>query len=75
MINERLSASSLGSRPDAAQRKLLQFQETFAPDFIDIQCGCLGQESRCPTRRRWALKDLKLFETIVRATVSGTRPR
>lgn len=61
-----------GSRPDAL-REAAAVAETFAPDFIDINCGCWVKNHVARLEGAGLLKDLQLFEAVVRSTVSGTR--
>jgi tRNA-dihydrouridine synthase B len=61
-----------GSRPDAL-KEAAAIAETFNPDFIDINCGCWVKNHVARTEGAGLLKDLPLFEKIVKATVSGTK--
>ena len=61
-----------GSRPEAL-KEAAAIAETFNPDFIDINCGCWVKNHVARTEGAGLLKDLPLFEKIVKATVSGTK--
>ena len=61
-----------GSRPEA-MKEAAAIAEQFAPDFIDINCGCWVKNHVARLEGAGLLKDLKLFEAVVRATVSGTK--
>jgi tRNA-dihydrouridine synthase B len=61
-----------GSRPEAI-REAAAFAETLGPDFIDLNCGCWVKNHVSRTEGAGLLKDLPLFEKIVRAAVSGTK--
>lgn len=61
-----------GSRPEAI-REAAAIAETFKPDFIDLNCGCWVKNHVARTEGAGLLKDLPLFEKIVKAAVSGTK--
>lgn len=61
-----------GSRPEA-MKEAAAIAETFHPDFIDINCGCWVKNHVARLEGAGLLKDLNLFEAVVRATVSGTK--
>lgn len=61
-----------GSRPEA-MKEAAAVAETFSPDFIDINCGCWVKNHVARLEGAGLLKDLKLFEAVVKATVSGTK--
>ena len=61
-----------GSRPDAI-REAAAIAEQFQPDFIDINCGCWVKNHVARLEGAGLLKDLKLFEAVIRAAVSGTK--
>jgi len=61
-----------GSRPDAL-KEAAAIAESLNPDFIDINCGCWVKNHVARTEGAGLLKDLTLFEKIVKATVSGTK--
>ena len=61
-----------GSRPEALT-EAAQIAEQFKPDFIDINCGCWVKNHVARLEGAGLLKDLKLFEAVVRATVRGTK--
>ncbi len=61
-----------GSRPEAI-REAAAIAEQLKPDFIDINCGCWVKNHVARLEGAGLLKNLKLFEAVVRAAVSGTR--
>lgn len=61
-----------GSRPEALT-EAAAVAEQFNPDFIDINCGCWVKNHVARLEGAGLLKDLKLFEAVVRATVKGTK--
>ena len=61
-----------GSRPEA-MKEAAAIAEEMGPDFIDINCGCWVKNHVARTEGAGLLKDLPLFEKIVKATVSGTK--
>jgi tRNA-dihydrouridine synthase B len=61
-----------GSRPEAMKEAAI-VAESLGPDFIDINCGCWVKKHVGRTEGAGLLRDLPLFEKIVRATVSGTK--
>ncbi len=61
-----------GSRPEAL-KEAAAVAEQLNPDFIDINCGCWVKNHVARLEGAGLLKDLKLFEAVVRATVSGTK--
>ncbi len=61
-----------GSRPQAL-KEAASIAEQMNPDFIDINCGCWVKNHVARTEGAGLLKDLPLFEKIVKATVSGTK--
>lgn len=61
-----------GSRPDA-MKEAAQLVEASSPDFIDINCGCWVKNHVNRLEGAGLLKDLKLFEAVVKATVAGTK--
>jgi len=61
-----------GSRPQA-MKEAAALAETIQPDFIDINCGCWVKNHVARLEGAGLLKDLKLFESVVRSTVSGTK--
>ncbi len=61
-----------GSRPEAL-KEAAAIAEQLNPDFIDINCGCWVKNHVARLEGAGLLKDLKLFEAVVRATVSGTK--
>jgi nifR3 family TIM-barrel protein len=60
-----------GSRPEAL-KEAAAIAAQLKPDFIDINCGCWVKNHVARLEGAGLLKDLKLFESVVRATVSGT---
>lgn len=61
-----------GSRPEAL-KEAASIAEQMGPDFIDLNCGCWVKNHVARTEGAGLLKDLPLFEKIVKATVSGTK--
>jgi tRNA-dihydrouridine synthase B len=61
-----------GSRPEAL-KEAAAVAETLGPDFIDINCGCWVKNHVARTEGAGLLRDLSLFEKVVRATVAGTK--
>lgn len=61
-----------GSRPEAL-KEAAAIAEECAPDFIDINCGCWVKNHVARTEGAGLLRDLPLFEKIVKATVAGTK--
>jgi tRNA-dihydrouridine synthase B len=61
-----------GSRPEAMKEAAL-VAEYLQPDFIDINCGCWVKKHVGRAEGAGLLRNLPLFEKIVRATVSGTK--
>lgn len=61
-----------GSRPEAI-KEAVAVAEQFAPDFIDLNCGCWVKNHVSRLEGAGLLKDLKLFESVVKAAVSGTK--
>jgi len=61
-----------GSRPEALKEAAAIAEES-APDFIDLNCGCWVKNHVARTEGAGLLRDLPLFEKIVKATVAGTR--
>lgn len=60
-----------GARPEAMTGAAAIASE-MNPDFIDINCGCWVKNHVARLEGAGLLKDLKLFEKIVKATVAGT---
>jgi tRNA-dihydrouridine synthase B len=61
-----------GSRPEAV-KEAASIAESFAPDFIDLNCGCWVKNHVARTEGAGLLRDLPLFEKIVRAAIAGTK--
>ena len=61
-----------GSRPEAL-KEAAAIAEQFNPDFIDINCGCWVKNHVARTEGAGLLRDLELFEKVVKATVAGTK--
>lgn len=60
-----------GSRPEAL-KEAAGIAQMLAPDFIDLNCGCWVKNHVARTEGAGLLRDLPLFEKLVKATVSGT---
>ncbi len=61
-----------GSRPEAIQ-EAATIAESLGPDFIDINCGCWVKNHVARAEGAGLLRDLPLFEKVVKAAVAGTR--
>ncbi|MEI8012078.1 MAG: tRNA dihydrouridine synthase DusB [Candidatus Omnitrophota bacterium] len=61
-----------GSRPEA-MKEAASIAEQGAPDFIDINCGCWVKNHVARAEGAGLLRDLPLFEKIVKAAVAGTK--
>ncbi len=61
-----------GGRPEAMQGAA-QVVEKFQPDFIDINCGCWVKNHVARNEGAGLLRDLPLFEKIVKATIAATK--
>ena len=61
-----------GGRPEAMSGAA-QVVEKFKPDFIDVNCGCWVKNHVARNEGAGLLRDLPLFEKIVKATVAGTK--
>ncbi len=60
-----------GGRPEA-MGEAAAIIEKLGPDFIDINCGCWVKNHVARNEGAGLLRDLPLFEAIVKATVKGT---
>ncbi len=60
-----------GGRPEA-MAGAAQAIEKLKPDFIDINCGCWVKNHVARNEGAGLLRDLPLFEQLVKATVKGT---
>jgi len=61
-----------GGRPEAMEGAA-QVIEKFQPDFIDINCGCWVKNHVARNEGAGLLRDLPLFEKIVKSTVKSTK--
>ena len=61
-----------GGRPEA-MTGAAEAIEKLKPDFIDINCGCWVKNHVARNEGAGLLRDLPLFEKIVKATVKGTK--
>jgi len=61
-----------GGRPEA-MAGAAQAIEKLKPDFIDVNCGCWVKNHVARNEGAGLLRDLPLFEKIVKATVKGTK--
>ncbi|MBI3602210.1 MAG: tRNA dihydrouridine synthase DusB [Candidatus Omnitrophica bacterium] len=61
-----------GGRPEAMEGAA-QVVEKFQPDFIDINCGCWVKNHVARNEGAGLLRDLALFEQIVKAAVKATK--
>src|SRR3984885_6389245 len=67
-----VSIQIFGGRPEAMSGAA-QAIEKLNPDFIDINCGCWVKNHVARNEGAGLLRDLPLFEKIVKATVKGTK--
>ena len=67
-----VSIQIFGGRPEA-MAGAAQAIEKLNPDFIDINCGCWVKNHVARNEGAGLLRDLPLFEQIVKATVKGTK--
>ena len=58
---------------ERSMEKAAQIAEACKPDLIDINCGCWTKRHALRYEGAGLLKDLKLFERIVRTTVRATK--
>jgi tRNA-dihydrouridine synthase B len=61
-----------GGRPEA-MAGAAEAIEKLKPDFIDVNCGCWVKNHVARNEGAGLLRDLPLFEKIVKATVKGTK--
>ncbi len=61
-----------GGRPEA-MAGAAEAVEKLNPDFIDINCGCWVKNHVARNEGAGLLRDIPLFEQIVKATVKGTK--
>ena len=61
-----------GGRPEA-MAGAAQAIEKLKPDFIDVNCGCWVKNHVARNEGAGLLRDLPLFEKVVKATVKATR--
>jgi len=61
-----------GGRPEA-MAGAAEVIEKLKPDFIDVNCGCWVKNHVARNEGAGLLRDLPLFEQIVKATVKGTK--
>ena len=61
-----------GGRPEA-MAGAAEAIEKLKPDFIDINCGCWVKNHVARNEGAGLLRDLTLFEQVVKATVRGTQ--
>ena len=67
-----VSIQIFGGRPEA-MGGAAQVIEKLNPNFIDINCGCWVKNHVARNEGAGLLRDLPLFESIVKATVKGTQ--
>jgi tRNA-dihydrouridine synthase B len=67
-----VSIQIFGGRPEA-MTGAAQVIEKLNPDFIDINCGCWVKNHVARNEGSGLLRDLPLFEKIVKSTVKGTQ--
>lgn len=61
-----------GGRPEAMDGAA-QIVEALKPDFIDVNCGCWVKNHVARNEGAGLLRDIPMFESIVKATVKGTK--
>jgi tRNA-dihydrouridine synthase B len=61
-----------GGRPEA-MAGAAEAIEKLNPDFIDVNCGCWVKNHVARNEGAGLLRDLPLFEQVVKATVKGTK--
>ena len=61
-----------GGRPEA-MGGAAEVIEKLRPDFIDVNCGCWVKNHVARNEGAGLLRDIPLFEKIVKATVKGTK--
>ncbi|MBL8014043.1 MAG: tRNA dihydrouridine synthase DusB [Candidatus Omnitrophica bacterium] len=69
---ERPVAIQLFGGKDESLAGAARVAEQFRPDFIDINCGCWVKNHVARNEGAGLLRDLPLFEKIVRSTVKAT---
>ncbi len=67
-----VSIQIFGGRPEA-MGGAAEVIEKLNPDFIDINCGCWVKNHVARNEGAGLLRDLPLFESVVKATVKGTK--
>ncbi len=67
-----VSIQIFGGRPEA-MAGAAEVIEKLKPDFIDVNCGCWVKNHVARNEGAGLLRDLPLFEQIVKATVKGTK--
>ena len=67
-----VSIQIFGGRPEAMSGAA-EVIEKLNPDFIDINCGCWVKNHVARNEGAGLLRDIPLFEQIVKATVKGTK--
>ncbi len=67
-----VSIQIFGGRPEA-MGGAAEIVERLKPDFIDLNCGCWVKNHVARNEGAGLLRDLPLFESIVKATVKGTK--
>ena len=70
---ERPVAIQLFGGKESSLAEAAKVAEQFKPDFIDINCGCWVKNHVARNEGAGLLRDLPLFEKIVRSTVKATK--
>ena len=70
---ERPVAIQIFGGRNEAMAEAAQVVEKFQPDFIDINCGCWVKNHVKRNEGAGLLRDLPLFEKIVKSTVNATK--
>ena len=71
--DERPVAIQLFGNDERSMELAAEKSEKFNPDFIDINCGCSVKKHVARGEGAGLLRDLKKFESIVKATVNATK--
>lgn len=71
--SERPIAVQIYGSAEESMERAAAVAEEMAPDFIDINCGCWVKKIANRGDGAGLLRDLRKFESVVRAVVSGTR--
>ena len=70
---ERPIAVQIYGSAEASMERAASVAEEACPDFIDVNCGCWVKKIALRGDGAGLLRDLKKFESVVRAVVGGTK--